>query len=187
MAKKNCLGSPPQVRGKPNRKRPNGRINRITPAGAGKTRSRINPDKARQDHPRRCGENRKSTAQNREHRGSPPQVRGKPRTKSNQRAPFGITPAGAGKTAHSVSRCSFVQDHPRRCGENTDSGRICCCYVGSPPQVRGKQFGDFRVQHPSGITPAGAGKTGLCGVSLFAPRDHPRRCGENCRRTGIKL
>ena len=31
----------------------------------------------------------------------------------------------------------------------------------------------------SRITPAGAGKTGICAVSSSAAWDHPRRCGEN--------
>ena len=50
-------GSPPQVRGKhviiPNL----GTANRITPAGAGKTRSLRFSMRRSRDHPRRCGEN----------------------------------------------------------------------------------------------------------------------------------
>ena len=72
------LGSPPQVRGKPPEKLPESLIQRITPAGAGKT---LNLNTSREevtDHPRRCGEN------------------SFPVSLSVQSA--GITPAGAGKT-----------------------------------------------------------------------------------------
>ena len=50
-------GSPPQVRGKPDRVLAKSEQIRITPAGAGKTfvfKHRFPPSK---DHPRRCGEN----------------------------------------------------------------------------------------------------------------------------------
>ena len=55
-----ALGSPPQVRGK--------LVDivvwvvglRITPAGAGKTFSKLNKRTTNQDHPRRCGENNTS-------------------------------------------------------------------------------------------------------------------------------
>ena len=51
-------GSPPQVRGKPRQRRDIFPRKRITPAGAGKTRYTRRRDRNRQDHPRRCGENR---------------------------------------------------------------------------------------------------------------------------------
>ena len=70
-------GSPPQVRGK----RPFcvlGRSpSRITPAGAGKTLSRIPLRRHTADHPRRCGENDWRDFLTMQTNGSPPQVRGK--------------------------------------------------------------------------------------------------------------
>ena len=51
------IGSPPQVRGKPELQAFTAKPKGITPAGAGKTvimYSSFNPAK---DHPRRCGEN----------------------------------------------------------------------------------------------------------------------------------
>ena len=51
------FGSPPQVRGKPLRPRPDKHRPRITPAGAGKTEYYAFPDEETGDHPRRCGEN----------------------------------------------------------------------------------------------------------------------------------
>ena len=70
------------------------------------------------------------------------------------------------------------EDHPRLCGEKTDSGWDSSLELGSPPPMRGKA-GTSRLQNvQKGITPAYAGKSGdtvLC--SLFH-EDHPRLCGE---------
>ena len=91
-------GSPPQVRGKPNKRHYLEQLCRITPAGAGKTpvsgTSRVEPE----DHPRRCGENIPETHRRMLRPGSPPQVRGKRRPEQGFTDLVGITPAGAGKT-----------------------------------------------------------------------------------------
>ncbi len=72
-------GSPPQVRGKPERNISGRSGFGITPAGAGKTLSLFFPPQLRQDHPRRCGENRIFNFLFCHRYGSPPQVRGKQR------------------------------------------------------------------------------------------------------------
>ena len=111
--------------------------------------------------------------------GSPPQVRGKLLLKRDGASCNGITPAGAGKTGMLISFRLFVQDHPRRCGENLHRGQKQALPLGSPPQVRGKlrcvNLDNLRGR----ITPAGAGKT--AGKKELQRRtwDHPRRCGEN--------
>ena len=92
------VGSPPQVRGKRRRSRWVLNHDRITPAGAGKTKSPCSSVSAHRDHPRRCGENLLNALN----------------TTGFQR----ITPAGAGKTAGDSRRKSVFKDHPRRCGEN---------------------------------------------------------------------
>lgn len=51
------------------------------------------------------------------------------------------------------------EDHPRGCGENHVHGGYCRVYLGSPPQVRGKQKAAALDYLPIGITPADAGKT----------------------------
>ena len=56
-AKRSCLGSPPQVRGKQKMSRTRNYATRITPAGAGKTKHSHNTWSGNRDHPRRCGEN----------------------------------------------------------------------------------------------------------------------------------
>ena len=91
-----------------------------------------------------------------------------------------ITPAGAGKTFRSRYIGLRKEDHPRRCGENVTPFRQECYGVGSPPQVRGKPATTALDALDERITPAGAGKTGTTTMMTKLPRDHPRRCGENC-------
>ena len=111
--------------------------------------------------------------------GSPPQVRGKLKRQPVFELDNRITPAGAGKTAVVRQAAAIAWDHPRRCGENYKQSLTRCRRLGSPPQVRGKR------QHPElallfhGITPAGAGKTGIESRKINLRGDHPRRCGEN--------
>ncbi len=92
------LGSPPQVRGKRSLPDWNTPSVRITPAGAGKTRTCLLQVGKPQDHPRRCGENSRTSAAVGAALGSPPQVRGKRGDRRNSRCCRRITPAGAGKT-----------------------------------------------------------------------------------------
>ena len=91
-------GSPPQVRGKPFRFLLRLHKLRITPAGAGKTPRTAQHRASSQDHPRRCGENKFTTAASFAALGSPPQVRGKHYAELEKLCSDGITPAGAGKT-----------------------------------------------------------------------------------------
>ncbi len=131
----------------------------ITPAGAGKTPAETQERHAREDHPRRCGENPVLHDFRAVSTGSPPQVRGKLLSGTPRKQLHGITPAGAGKTRLHAATSPLRTDHPRRCGENHVA-----------PEYR-----YFLCR----ITPAGAGKTQTgtpLGVFL---RDHPRRCGEN--------
>ena len=158
------LGSPPQVRGKPELSRIILMSHRITPAGAGKTMT-IMPNHAEWwNHPRRCGENEDAARKKTDAEGSPPQVRGKPqRPRSNIRAGR-ITPAGAGKTPVSGTSRVEPEDHPRRCGENPGAVTTAFTWAGSPPQVRGKPYCWWRFYETKRITPAGAGKTGFAYV-----------------------
>ena len=131
-------GSPPQVRGKLIERDVGIYCRRITPAGAGKTKTKKMSKGYIKDHPRRCGENWYSVAAYSRCRGSPPQVRGKRPDKAQYLKEDRITPAGAGKTKSTAEKATACWDHPRRCGENQ---RRCCKLgygLGSPPQVRGK-------------------------------------------------
>ena len=133
-----ALGSPPQVRGKPVLRNASTSRRRITPAGAGKTRRFRCFPAPPEDHPRRCGENKGDCTLLARHSGSPPQVRGKHVTLWAVYARTRITPAGAGKTAEVVDLAHYLEDHPRRCGENSPRMPMPETAWGSPPQVRGK-------------------------------------------------
>ena len=132
---------------------------RITPAGAGKTRLKSIRLNRNGDHPRRCGENRNHA-------------------RYTQRAGR-ITPAGAGKTCCPHQLSGSPWDHPRRCGENANFPLIQPGKKGSPPQVRGKPFPVSLSVQSARITPAGAGKTRTKRTYRPDMTDHPRRCGEN--------
>ena len=134
-------GSPPQVRGKPGIYKISDTEDRITPAGAGKTRFPQQLILFCQDHPRRCGENGFVACGYNIVAGSPPQVRGKLPIDLNEIAKKRITPAGAGKTICTGPNNATFRDHPRRCGENLFDSLFAVRLVGSPPQVRGKHLG----------------------------------------------
>ena len=93
-----AMGSPPRMRGKLEKpcmpENPYG----ITPADAGKTYASANNSPIPRDHPRGCGENVFSPASVTSRQGSPPRMRGKPKSTSAPKARSRITPAGAGKT-----------------------------------------------------------------------------------------
>ena len=91
--------------------------------------------------------------------GSPPQVRGKPLSTASHASVSRITPAGAGKTEKGIPISRYIEDHPRRCGENFGKISLVFHVVGSPPQVRGKQKPSRVYPQRKRITPAGAGKT----------------------------
>ena len=151
----------------------------ITPAGAGKTLSDVDRDGNKKDHPRRCGENRRTRGGQQQRVGSPPQVRGKRKRRPQRSCWNGITPAGAGKTKRPSEVPSFLKDHPRRCGENLSMYSLADSPAGSPPQVRGKPNIHDVFNGTDRITPAGAGKTRSDSSEKCTKKDHPRRCGEN--------
>ena len=132
---------------------------RITPAGAGKTAGCVNCALQAKDHPRRCGENTGLVMSGCAYPGSPPQVRGKHSYFDYSIYCCRITPAGAGKTNQQFRQRNRTEDHPRRCGENLPLLTAARYFLGSPPQVRGKQVHIPRAFVCFGITPAGAGKT----------------------------
>ena len=117
------VGSPPQVRGKHYLRVSAASCAGITPAGAGKTKSRTILSAVAEDHPRRCGENALFHGYVGCISGSPPQVRGKLCDSSRFAVTPGITPAGAGKTLFFGRGRRTPADHPRRCGENSST---CC-------------------------------------------------------------
>ena len=72
------------------------------------------------------------------------------------------------------------------CGEKERVNRCACWTEGSPPRVRGKDdyFPDRRNHH--GITPACAGKSFPKSLLMKLTWDHPRVCGEKCKKGGSR-
>ena len=134
-------------------------LKRITPACAGKTGKKKRGLCPAKDHPRVCGENTKSAYAKTVIGGSPPRVRGKQNADGKRARGGRITPACAGKTSPPRARPSGGQDHPRVCGENTNTRKTQMSAKGSPPRVRGKQCPKNGTALLVGITPACAGKT----------------------------
>ena len=113
----NYQGSPPRMRGKDfllfHRLFSQG----ITPAYAGKSRSRRTTVRPLRDHPRVCGEKHLCSQLERPPPGSPPRVRGKGRPGRLRVWLARITPACAGKSCIACPHSFAFMDHPRVCGE----------------------------------------------------------------------
>ena len=92
------LGSPPPMRGKVLKKNGCEREIRITPAYAGKSFQLGDVPAVQKDHPRLCGEKRRSEFLHTIPAGSPPPMRGKVQTLKYFNFRKRITPAYAGKS-----------------------------------------------------------------------------------------
>ena len=132
-------GSPPRMRGKPERSECLLLESRITPADAGKTFGDRFLRNLTKDHPRGCGENRPFRRNAVKVFGSPPRMRGKRQNLTSLLYYRRITPADAGKT------CCFATANPY--------------HIGSPPRMRGKRKRIKKDAIANRITPADAGKT----------------------------
>ena len=119
---------------------------RITPACAGKTGIATKALVLVRDHPRVCGKNLAPTAKPLVIQGSPPRVREKHIYPQTFVSRLRITPACAGKTRHISNAATFLEDHPRVCGQNLASSTGFLYSAGSPPRVREK---------PVSLTPTG--------------------------------
>ena len=171
-------GSPPHMRGKVKfLLHVIGHLG-ITPAHAGKSRWQIIRRPWNRDHPRTCGEKVFVPGRAGMGAGSPPHMRGKSVRTGQSGYGRGITPAHAGKSCLGGGIACIVGDHPRACGEKTTRENAPVTMLGSPPHMRGKDFGIPAGRPGPGITPAHAGKSNTSYVVYVGDRDHPRTCGE---------
>ena len=168
-------GSPPRMRGKPNRADKVRLDDRITPADAGKTAAETPSMRCTKDHPRGCGENARSTSSMPQALGSPPRMRGKPILGIGDGGSRGITPADAGKTLLGILLGVRARDHPRGCGENMKTAATDFTCLGSPPRMRGKPHAYHNGLIDHGITPADAGKTNPAELLYISSHGSPPR------------
>ncbi len=80
----------------------------------------------------------------------------------------GIIPADAGSTYFGVAADDYGADHPRRCGEHTDSGVRVSGYQGSSPRMRGALIIRRGCVAGVGIIPADAGSTAKKKIAVKA-------------------
>ena len=173
------LGLPPQVRGARDEHVGHRVGHRLTPAGAGSTRTQQRNRAPARAYPRRCGEHVIIAIHSLPPLGLPPQVRGAQHLELQARNEVGLTPAGAGSTVHRSGFSGGCPAYPRRCGEHPGSRRRTVSHVGLPPQVRGALRLSVRSVRCAGLTPAGAGSTRPVGMSARRSWAYPRRCGEH--------
>ena len=110
-------------------------------------------------------------------------MRGKVAYTDLQRPSPGITPAYAGKSGPCPDRVPPAGDHPRVCGEKSQSTSASPRALGSPPRMRGKGVKQSNSRIRMGITPAYAGKSKRIAPSSVLFGDHPRVCGEKLRES----
>ena len=152
-------GSPPPMRGKGSNGAGGVKMERITPAYAGKSFTTRYRACRREDHPRLCGEKVYNMKKVHRWTGSPPPMRGKVCLVHVYKCALRITPAYAGKRRIAWCRFHLLEDHPRLCGEK---GRVAAGVVavsGSPPPMRGKVPKSGGAMDGDRITPAYAGKS----------------------------
>ena len=175
-----ALGSPPPMRGKVGDYRTPYRIDRITPAYAGKSYLLAVEHGYSGDHPRLCGEKSSTYCRSYSVGGSPPPMRGKGKAERTLMGRDGITPAYAGKSSGTEWSVRTDWDHPRLCGEKHQIIRVLFLPVGSPPPMRGKEEKVGKQATRRRITPAYAGKSRRQLPRSCTVQDHPRLCGEKC-------
>ena len=101
-------GSPPLTRGKVKSIIPTIKLDRITPAYAGKRLIITFLTMRRKDHPRLRGEKQQRKSQLESKEGSPPLTRGKDWRDDELDADYRITPAYAGKRLNTVAKRSHI-------------------------------------------------------------------------------
>ena len=106
-------------------------------------------------------------------------MRGAPTSDILYSARTGIIPAYAGSTLLKSLRAALVRDHPRICGEHTDSDNGSRWPQGSSPHMRGALYEAMSQKLNQRIIPAYAGSTRPNVYFGSLSEDHPRICGEH--------
>ena len=167
------------MRGTPASRSLSPRPNGIIPAYAGNTSAPRGAVERIGDHPRVCGEHVPSAAMGMIGSGSSPRMRGTlwPLFAADRKRR--IIPAYAGNTRSQRVELAWRRDHPRVCGEHSDSFLSHGHRAGSSPRMRGTREFDRLRDGCVGIIPAYAGNTLWTSVTPTLIEDHPRVCGEH--------
>ena len=115
------VGSSPRVRGKVAPRHGHRGAFGIIPACAGKSHCPFLSALTGRDHPRVCGEKRDERPITLQVMGSSPRVRGKAAPQDARKWKRGIIPACAGKSCNLSVTLLKTWDHPRVCGEKSDT------------------------------------------------------------------
>ena len=174
-----AAGSSPRVRGTPKQMRTPPGYGRIIPARAGNTRIFLLCVSVNADHPRACGEHRRSSCGEPRAAGSSPRVRGTRYRHWPGIIDTRIIPARAGNTFCFLRYVALKSDHPRACGEHLCWQQSCKAHYGSSPRVRGTLFIRHGGLAACRIIPARAGNTKGSQREGKQCADHPRACGEH--------
>ena len=154
---------------------------RITPARTGSTSRRRCRPGCFPDHPRAYGEAREFAVPREPAVRITPARTGKHVITPEKAAAWVGSPPRTGITFAGTWLAPARPDHPRVCGEHSQTGRPTVSVIGSPPRVRGTPEHDVdRVPHVR-ITPACAGSTPRPAGCWCLPADHPRAYGEHVR------
>ena len=178
-------GSPPHARGGHPHIDLVARLDRITPACAGRTVWPDNATRILSDHPRMRGEDILAAVRVLLSSGSPPHARGGPRPTRRCGRRNRITPACAGRTRTAAEMYGIDSDHPRMRGEDEEPRPEAGPLEGSPPHARGGLRRVGQHQQRGRITPACAGRTCAVRRVCSGPSDHPRMRGEDTVPYGL--
>ena len=172
------IGSSPRMRGADRPQDVLLRHRRIIPAHAGSSGYGLRPHRRTSDHPRACGEQRRTRSKASGDNGSSPRMRGAALICASTTCTLRIIPAHAGSRSSSSNFQVTFRDHPRACGEQ---GRSCQRNVserGSSPRMRGAAFCLGPTITSLRIIPAHAGSRSSRRAQRPSHADHPRACGE---------
>ena len=118
--------------------------------------------------------------------GSSPRVRGTAREDDGLARARRFIPARAGNRPTRSGARFTAPVHPRACGEQWTRPSHQACLSGSSPRVRGTEHMAVCRYPPSRFIPARAGNSGSAPRPSAPPAVHPRACGEQCSRNGLK-
>ena len=158
VAKLECVGSSPRIRGESDTNDLIALNERIIPANTGRIFSSTVAAAEIADHPREYGENLWRLRTPAPPLGSSPRIRGEWSINLTLRRFGRIIPANTGRIPASQASCWFRGDHPREYGENQHRAAKYRSEEGSSPRIRGESPKGISGISCSRIIPANTGR-----------------------------